>query len=83
MKISLLRATELLPIVKKAIAAQEECWNVQKDLEACVEKQFSNLDAAIQDLAVCGVESLTIQDVQDLFKGLLDERDWQVIHEEF
>ena len=73
MKITKKQARELLPILKRAVAAQEESWDAQGEIEAELGKTFSNLGEVISDLAVAGAEAITVQDVPDALSSLEEE----------
>ena len=73
MKITKKQARELLPILKRAVAAQEESWDARGEIEAELGKTFSNLGEVISDLAVSGAEAITVQDVYDALSSLEEE----------
>jgi len=73
MKITKKQARELLPTLKRAVAAQEESWDAQGELEAELGKTFSNLGEMISDMAVSGSDAITVQDAYDVLLSLEEE----------
>jgi hypothetical protein len=55
----------MLTCLKRAIRATEQAWDAERDLELECGKDYDGLSEFVNDLAVCGPDGVTLEDLQN------------------
>lgn len=71
MKLTKSQKEAILPLLQAAVQAKIDCWDSQRQIEGVLGKEFDNMEAGIEDLAIgCdGGDMVSAKDVQKYLDG--------------